>query len=199
MLENLQLGGKLVRVAGFDGLAIWTNGTKRLQKLLMRAAKLAGTRALSSMRTQAKRSVRARKAFKASALDKSAFQTTKFKGKGLASMSWTLGFSGKAQPVLAYKNARQTTQGVTVQINRGRQTLIKGAFIAEMKSGHRGVFYRLGKSRLPIDEAFSTRVSDVFKDDEPTNEVIQVGEAVFAQRWQHEFTRLALGQGARKK
>jgi len=40
---------------------------------------------------------------------------------------------------------------VQVMVSGGRKN-IRGAFIAEMKSGHRGVFRRRGRSRLPIDE-----------------------------------------------
>lgn len=48
---------------------------------------------------------------------------------------------GSPLPVLAFK-ARQTRKGVSVEIVRGRRKLISRAFIATLRSGHRGVFAR---------------------------------------------------------
>ena len=62
---------------------------------------------------------------------------------------------------LASFGARTTKKGVTVKLKRsGTRGLLPGAFIARMKSGHRGVFQRKAKSRkqgtpynqLPIRE-----------------------------------------------
>lgn len=47
--------------------------------------------------------------------------------------------------------AKQTAKGVTV---RGRGNF-PHAFVAGMASGHAGVFQRVGKSRLPIQELFA--------------------------------------------
>jgi hypothetical protein len=57
-------------------------------------------------------------------------------------------------PLSAF-GARQTKGGVSVLVRRseGRKVL-KGTFLARMKSGHIGVFHREGKKRLPILERF---------------------------------------------
>lgn len=57
--------------------------------------------------------------------------------------------------------ARQTQRGVTYRTPQGRQ-LIPSAFIATTKSGHRGVFKRSGKKRLPIQELFGPSIPRVF-------------------------------------
>lgn len=42
--------------------------------------------------------------------------------------------------------------GVEVSVQKGKRTQLRQAFMARMKSGHIGVFRRMGKSRLPIME-----------------------------------------------
>lgn len=80
--------------------------------------------------------------------------------------------SGRPIPLIQY-GARQTAKGVTVNVLNGRK-LIKGAFIATMRSGHTGVFVREpngkhkkvmsgGKAswhQLPIRELFGPAVPD---------------------------------------
>jgi len=49
--------------------------------------------------------------------------------------------------------ARKPKQGVSVQIKRfGGRKVIKGSFLAKMKSGHVGVFLRDSADRLPIKQ-----------------------------------------------
>jgi hypothetical protein len=72
-------------------------------------------------------------------------------GTDIAGMSWAVDVSGEPVPLVAYPY-RQTKQGVSVEVNRGKRTLLKGAFVATLKSGHVGVFRRQGKARLPIEE-----------------------------------------------
>jgi len=50
---------------------------------------------------------------------------------------------------------RQTAQGVSIMIKTGARKVKAGAFLATMKSGHKGVFIREGKKRLPIDEKYT--------------------------------------------
>jgi hypothetical protein len=58
--------------------------------------------------------------------------------------------------------SRGKGRGVTYRIgNSGRQR-IPNAFIGTMASGHRGVFVRKAKGRLPIREAFGPSLGHVF-------------------------------------
>ena len=51
--------------------------------------------------------------------------------------------------------ARKPKKGVSVQIKkRGGRKILEGSFIARMKSGHVGVFKRVGSSRLSIKELY---------------------------------------------
>lgn len=56
----------------------------------------------------------------------------------------------------AKRNPRQVR--VRSEIHRGEVKTWRGAFIAQMKSGHVGVFTRVGRSRYPIKEQYSTSV-----------------------------------------
>lgn len=74
-----------------------------------------------------------------------------------------LAISGRRIPLMHF-GARQTKKGVTYMINKktGRK-LLPGAFIAEMPSGHKGVFKRKGKARLPIAEEYGPDLGEVFE------------------------------------
>lgn len=84
--------------------------------------------------------------------------------KHIDDLVWRMGASGAPVPVSEYPY-RQTKRGVSLSINKGRRVLLAGAFVATMRSGHVGVYRRRGDKRLPIDEVFTTRVSDVLRND----------------------------------
>jgi hypothetical protein len=69
--------------------------------------------------------------------------------------------TGKRIPLIDFA-ARQVRRGVSYRIGvQGRKTLF-GAFIATMRSGHRGVFKRRGRERLPIDERLGPSIPKSF-------------------------------------
>lgn len=98
--------------------------------------------------------------------------------------------SGRPIPLIEY-GARQTRPGVTVTVLNGRK-LIKGAFIATMPTGHRGVFVRNAATRkrvvrngrvtssgLPIRELYGPSVPQAF-----ANTVVQAAlESAIRQRF----------------
>lgn len=52
--------------------------------------------------------------------------------------------------------------GASFEVRRGTRKTLAHTFVARMKSGHKGVFERIGKSRLPIEEKFSIGVPGMF-------------------------------------
>jgi hypothetical protein len=94
--------------------------------------------------------------------------------------------SGKEIPLAKYP-ARQTKRGVSVLVNKGKRKLVRGAFLATMKSGHTGVFRREGKQRLPIKHALSSRVSDVFHDAGRAEGVTRRGALVLSGAFRRLF------------
>lgn len=76
--------------------------------------------------------------------------------------------ASKPIPLIRY-GARETSRGVTVRVKKGGGRKVvrvddRGAFLATVGSGHRGVFVRRSKQRLPIRELFGPSVAQVVKD-----------------------------------
>ena len=117
-----------------------------LKSALKRALRKAGITALRDMRSEATKRIRARKRLKSKYITR-ALSLRRPTGAGdVDGMVWALDVSDEPVPLIAYPN-RQTKKGVSVEVNRGKRTLVKGAFVATMKSGHKGVFKRRGKAR----------------------------------------------------
>jgi hypothetical protein len=75
-----------------------------------------------------------------------------------------ISITGRRIPLRKF-GARQTRRGVSYAIRRGGRTEMRHAFLAEMKTGHRGVFRRKDKApRLPIQEKYGPSVPQVVED-----------------------------------
>ncbi len=143
--------------------ARWDLGdVRRLDKLVRAATKAAarkaGSTAMRDMRSEATKRVRARKRLRAATVRRA---ITPFReGAELDAMVWGVRVSGATVRLIDYPGVRQGKRGVTAQVNPGKRTLLRGAFIATMASGHKGVFRRRGPGRLPIDEVLASRPVD---------------------------------------
>ncbi len=155
-----------------------------VEKAVASAMSKAGRGAIRAMQAASTRSVRQRKRLKVARVKKG-LKLTFPQGKELADLVWRMDVSGAPIPLGEFPHS-QTRKGVTVAVNNGARKLIRSAFVATLKSGHEGVFMRRGKGRLPIDEKFSTRISDVFKDEGMIPAVFKVTEAVLVR----DFHRL---------
>jgi hypothetical protein len=116
-------------------------------------------------------------------------------------MTATLRIKRKPVPLIAY-GARATKDGVSVTI-KGSNKRIKGAFIATMPSGHRGVFKRVGPqhkkvlrggkaqwSGLPIKELFGPSVGGAYSTQEVQSFMARFIYETFNRRLVHEIQRL---------
>lgn len=85
------------------------------------------------------------------------------------------------------KKAGPIPQGVSVQLKKGRTTLLRSAFLSRVKAGnkghHVGVFNRQGSGRLPILEKRVITVPSMFK--QPR--IMQVVQKVIADNQQKIF------------
>lgn len=98
---------------------------------------------------------------KALGLSVSGFKKTiKLKRARVRNLIAALVVSGSALP-LARFGARKTAKGVSAA-PWGKRRVHKGAFIAKMPSGRRGVFKRTSKNRLPIKELWGPSIPRVF-------------------------------------
>lgn len=158
------------------GLKTWPLRPKSVEAAATRAMRKAGSTALRDMRSEASKRVRARKAIKAGAVGAS-FILRRPKGSKLTRMVWAVDVMHKVQRVSDYRY-RQTKKGVSVAINKGKRSFIESAFVATMKSGHRGVFVRKGKGRLPIVEPLASRVVDALLHKGEAEAVLERGQRV---------------------
>lgn len=102
----------------------------------------------------------------------------------LQTLTVRLRASRKLRPVSAF-SAKQTAKGVTYRGRDGQRTLIPGAFMARMPTGHEGVFMRRGKKRLPIRELFAVSVGHVFN--RHRADVVAVIQEAFEKNLAHEL------------
>lgn len=160
-------------------------GDRQARAAIARATNRAGT----SARSEASREIRKEVALKAATV-RDAIKVSK------ASPSRPrvdLRISGRPIPLSRYP-VRQTKAGVSVQVKRssGRK-VVSGAFIATMRSGHRGVFWRrLGASgkpvgRLPIRELFSTTVAQALDETGKVGRVLSTATRRFATELAREI------------
>lgn len=125
---------------------------------ITRAAMMAGSTSLRDMRSEAAKRVRRRKRIKASEI-RASLVMIRPKRAEIDGADWTLGVKGRRVPLTQYP-FRQGKRGVTVEVNTGQRNLIAHAFVATMRSGHKGIYVRKGSARLPIRELFGSRVVD---------------------------------------
>jgi hypothetical protein len=113
----------------------------------------------------------------------------------------TVRAAGRPVPLIAF-GARQTRAGVSVKVKEGRK-LIKGAFIATMPTGHKGVFTRVGNrhkrvrrdgraswSGLPIREMYGPSVPAAFRNQVVQDALRRVARARFPAIFEHELRYL---------
>lgn len=149
----------------FDTRALDALDEKTVKAAIRRALSKAGSTALRDMKSEASRRIRQRKRLKVAIVNK-AFRLRRPRGNEMDGGEWGLDVSGKAVPLIAY-GPRQTKKGVSVEVNRGKRTLIKGAFVATSK-GVKSVFMRKGSERLPIKALMGSR---------PVDALLHAGEA----------------------
>lgn len=167
----------------------------RIGPAIRRAVRKAGMTALRDMRAEASKRVRARKRIKAGVVSK-ALRMRRPRGGDVDGAEWAIDVRGARTSLTAYP-VRQTKRGVSVEVNRGKRTLLPGAFIATMKSGHRGVWMREAKSRLPIREILGSRPVDALLHKGEAEAVQQRGARTFAGTFDRLLPlELAKGSGS---
>ncbi len=165
-------------------LSVWLSRAN--MPALQRAVGSALNRTIAQVKTQASRSVRNEIKLKTKDINNRLVVIRANSAKGaLTQMQASLRVSGKPVPLISY-GAKQPRQGVVVQIKNNR-TVLKHAFIARMRSGHQGVFIRKGNKRLPIQELYSTRVSDVFNNTGFMPNLASFAQEKFIQSFAHNL------------
>jgi hypothetical protein len=170
-------------------LKVWRNA--RVDAAILWAARRAGSDAIRKARTAAKAKIKKRKRMKQRRVQSGLPLTFPAATSKLGDLIWRMGVSGETVPLGEYPS-RQTKSGVKLEVNVGEPERLKHAFIATLKSGHRSVFQRSGKKRLPIEELFTTRLSDVASDTGFMPDVAEAAQKEFLSTFDRLLTmRLA--------
>jgi hypothetical protein len=153
-----------------------------LRAMVKSVVRKAGSTALRDMRAEASKRIRTRKRIKPSYI-KRAIALLRPKG---STPEWSVKVSGEPVPLVAYPH-RQTKRGVSVEVNRGKRTIVRGSFVATMRSGHKGVFKRSGKARLPIKELLGSRPLDALLHKGEAEAVAERGGKSFIDTFERLF------------
>lgn len=144
-------------------LSVFRGG--KVESAIARSLRLAGNQAIRSLRKDATAFAAARKALPGVVITEDQRLSLPNRAAAIRDFAWTLFVKGKPVPVSAFRHSDTRragrgvrARGVLVSIDQGRVTSIRSAFVATMKTGHKGVFRRTGKKRLPIEEVFSSRL-----------------------------------------
>jgi hypothetical protein len=153
------------------------------ERTLARAAKKAGSTALRDMRSEANRRIRTRKKLKLKVIRQAMTLERPKKAKRIDDLEWKVKLDGKPVPLSAYSH-RQTKKGVSAAINVGKRSFVPSAFVATMRSGHKGVFVRRGPERLPIEELYGSRPVDALLHQGEARGVAERGRASFTKTFE---------------
>jgi hypothetical protein len=156
------------------------------------------TRSMETGRTQAVRNLAAELGTTQAAIRKRLVLTRATKD----TLEAALKFTGKRLR-LTEMGARQTRAGVTYRA-RGGRGLVKGAFLATLRSGHTGAFVRKTPTRsragrprsspaLPIRELFGASVPYVATKQQILESTLQAAVAAFTKNQEHELGRAGRG------
>lgn len=154
---------------------------KKASRALVRAM----NRALTSGRTLMVQRIAADTGLKSGDIKKAFVQGT----ATAENLEARIGVGLKRIPLISFnargrEPSRGKGRGVSYRM-KGGSGRIETAFISTMKSGHRGVFVRSGKARLPIRELFGPSLGHVFAKYRPEG-VAKVREA-FAKNFASEM------------
>ena len=127
------------------------------KKAVPRAARRALNRTIKQVNTVARRSI----AKGVNQKQKDIKHQLKVIPASQQSLSASLRATGNKIPLIDFRSPRQTKKGVKVTVG-GKRHLFEGAFIATMNSGHKGIFTRKTRKRLPIREMMGPSVPNWF-------------------------------------
>ncbi|MED4572842.1 phage tail protein [Brevibacillus agri] len=158
-------------------------------------------RAAESARTAAARKVRETYFIR----HKDVTDTIKIRGASPTKLSASVVSSGSVFPLTAFRVSPKRPQPqkaanvrwqkgkafkVVARVKRGEGGPIKSAFVAQMRSGHVGVFKRAGKERKPIDQFYGPSVPQMLGNPSVTDWVNEKAKETLDQRLDHEINRL---------
>ncbi len=184
-------------------IEITAEAMERTQKLLAgipkgaeRAFSNAINRALTHTKSQAFKEVRQVYAVKQS--DLNAATATRIQRAGTGNTVGYVLFSGVKIPLFKFnlsQNTAKKSKHIKAGLMKGSWTAFDHAFIAQMNSGHIGIFERDGKERLPISEIMGLAGAQMMQNVEVEDHLSEDAQKMFEQRVEHEIDRILNGYG----
>lgn len=158
---------------------------------VQKATARAINRAAESARTAASRAVR-----KDYFIDnKTVLNTIRIRRASVGNFSASVESRGKLIPLAKWKAAPLAKPAMAQIKKAGASGWGKGAFWATMKSGHEGIFGRLGKKRKPIQERMGPSVPQLLQEESIVEIIENRAAEVASQRLDHEINRILQGAG----
>ena len=165
-------------------------GSGRLRSAIKKAGERAIKRTMTTIETAARRKVAEESGLKPTLLRKYIRIT---KTATQSSPQSILRMLKKGIPLVQFgakpvkiKTQRGRRIGVSVDIGDGRN-VVPGAFLATMKSGHKGVYKREGKKRTPIVEQFSSAMTKLLNSSAFTQEIQKLAVETFKKNFASEL------------
>lgn len=161
-----------------------------------RAFSNAINRGLSYTKTQAFKQVKEVYAVKQSALN-SATKTSVQKAS-TGNLAGYVSFSGVKIPLFKFQatpKAPSRGKKVRAAVEKGGGTTFEHAFIAQMKSGHMGIFERITSKRLPVEEIMGLSAAQMVQREVIMDQLTEEAQKKVDERLQHEIERILNGYG----
>lgn len=180
VLKNWAASGIIrIKVRGADRVQRHLRNT---QKEIARATVRALNRTGTEIRTRAVRMLQARTGYQQKLI------RTKFTiiRANAATLTARVSVRSKAIPLIKLP-ARQTPAGVVVNAG-SRRIHLPSAFIATMPTGHRGIYQRKKRRRLPIREMYGPNLAREFE--AIYSELRTITNDLFQKNFKHEMSRI---------
>lgn len=161
-----------------------------------RALSNAMNRGLSKVKTGASKKVREVYTVQASAINEAT--NTRMKRTGTGDLAGFISFAGYKIPLYKFKvtpKAPGIKKQVTAAVKKGGGTAFENAFIAQMQSGHIGVFERETSKRFPIEEKMGLAMAQMVGNQNVIAELEKEAQETVNERITHEIDRLLNGYG----
>lgn len=161
-----------------------------------RALSNAVNRGLSKIKTGAAKKVREVYTVQSSAINEAT--DTRIQKASTGNIAGYIHFSGYKIPLYKFKvtpKAPGIKKQVTAAVKKGGGTAFENAFIAQMKSGHIGVFERETSKRLPVEEQMGLAMAQMAGNQNVIAELEKEAQKTVDERIVHEIDRLLNGYG----
>lgn len=161
-----------------------------------RAFSNAINRAITHSKTKAFQEVRKVYAVKQS--DLRAETATRVQKASTGNVAGYVSFSGVKLPLYKFnvsQKAPKKSKNIKAGLLKGSWTAFEHAFIAQMDSGHIGIFEREGTKRLPISQIMGLSGAQMVQNEVIIDELSEEAQDKVNERLTHEIERILNGYG----